>query len=135
MRNKTVKQEEGIRLDKWLWCARFFKTRKLAAEAIRNGRIRENGNRIKPSRTIMPGDCISIRKGPFTWTITILALAQTRLPVSEAEKSYHEHQDSMEARNNLALQLKSGKAATPRPRGRPDKRERRELIRFTRHRG
>lgn len=123
-----------MRLDKWLWCARFFKTRKQATDAIRNGRVRENGNRIKPARTVMPGDCISIRKGPFTWTITILALAQTRLSAPGAEKLYQEHQDSMDARNDLSLQLKSDLAKTPRPRGRPDKRERRNLIRFTRHR-
>jgi ribosome-associated heat shock protein Hsp15 len=123
-----------MRLDKWLWCARFFKTRRLAADAIRSGRVRDGGQRVKVSRSIRPGDSISIRKGPYTWTVTIESLARNRLPAAEAVRLYSEHPDSIEARTQLALQLKSDLARTPRPPGRPDKRERRKLIRFTRRR-
>lgn len=135
MQDKTDTPTQGMRLDKWLWCARFFKTRRLAGDAIRNGRVREGGNRIKASRTIRPGDCISVRKGPFTYTVTVQATADNRLPAAEAVKLYSEHRDSSEARHKLARQLKGEKAVIPRPRGRPDKRQRRELIRFTRRRG
>lgn len=124
-----------MRLDKWLWCARFFKTRKLAADAIKSGRVREGGQRIKVSRSIRPGDSISIRKGPYAWTVTIEALAGNRVSAGEAVRLYTEQPDSISAREATALKLKSDLARTPRPHGRPDKRERRELIRFTRRRG
>lgn len=122
-----------MRLDKWLWGARFFKTRNQARDAIRNGRVREGGQRIKPSRSIRPGDRLDIRRGPFTHTVTVMNLTDRRLPAADAIKLYTEDRDSIERREQLALQLRTDKAGVPRPRGRPDKRKRRELIRFLRH--
>ncbi len=121
MSDKHGTETEGMRLDKWLWCARFFKTRKLAADAIASGRVREDGRRIKPARSIRPGDCITVRKGPFSYTVTIRDTVRSRLSAPEAENLYVEHEDSKEARHALSLQLKSAGARTPRPDHRPDK--------------
>lgn len=130
-----VDQSGSMRLDKWLWCARWYKSRGLARDAIGNGRVREHGRRIKPARSIRPGDRLEIRRGPFTYVLTITSLATTRLPAREAAGLYEEHPDSIASREQLAMEMKTDKARVPRPRARPDKRERRELIRFIRERG
>ena len=119
-----------MRLDKWLWCARFFKTRSQAAAAIRSGKVKVGGNRPKPARTVTAGESLQIRKGPYEYRINIQALSQQRLSASAAASLYTEDPDSINEREQLAEQLKAESAAQPRPKRRPSKRERREIIRF-----
>jgi len=126
-------KQKSMRLDKWLWCARFYKTRMLALAAIKSGKIRQDGNRVKPSRLISSGEVLSIKKGPYTQAITIQALSSHRQSASDAQKLYQETDESIKTRNRLLQQLKINNAQIPRSRGRPGKRDRRKLIEFTRH--
>ena len=120
-----------MRIDKWLWCARFYKTRGLAAEAVKKGRVQVNNNRIKPALSVHPGDEIRIRSGPYTRLITVLALAAGRKGAAEAAQLYREDPASIEQRNIIAGQLKLNNAMHNRPgRGRPTKRERRQIVDF-----
>ena len=118
---------ESQRLDKWLWCARFYKTRALAVEAIQGGHVHVNGQRAKPSRAIRPGDRLRITRGFETWEITIESLATRRGPATEAQKLYTEDEQSREHREALREQRR---LSAPRPAKRPDKRDRRRIIRF-----
>ncbi len=118
---------ESRRLDKWLWCARFYKTRALAVEAIQGGHVHVNGQRAKPSRAIRPGDRLRITRGFETWEITIESLATRRGPATEAQKLYTEDEQSREHREALREQRR---LSAPRPAKRPDKRDRRRIIRF-----
>jgi ribosome-associated heat shock protein Hsp15 len=122
----------SVRLDKWLWCARFFKTRRLATDAVNNGRIRMDGKRLKPSRMVTAGDVLTVRRGPYTHTITILEVAHSRKPADAAARLYEEHTDSVEIRRQLAQQIRANSNALPQSRGRPTKHDRRALIRFRR---
>lgn len=121
-----------MRLDKWLWCARFFKTRSLATTAIKTGKIHVNGERPKPGKTVVAGAELAIRRGAFEYRIRIMELPHNRLNAAEAQKLYIEDQDSITAREQLALQLKANAISQPRPHGRPTKRERRQLLQFQR---
>jgi len=123
---------DSLRLDKWLWYARFYKTRQLAIEAIKAGKIKSDGNRVKPSRMVRPGDIYTINRSPYACTITVKALASRRGTASEAAVLYEESQQSINARLLLAEQLKLNDAMAPRSHGRPTKRERRKLVQFTR---
>lgn len=127
------KMTESMRLDKWLWCARFYKTRKLALEAIKAGRIKYQGNRVKPSRIIKTGEEYLIKRGPYTQVISVLELSASRRSSIEAALLYQESKDSIEKRKQLLQQLKISNAMAPRSHGRPSKRDRRKLIDFTRH--
>ena len=118
---------ESQRLDKWLWCARFYKTRALAVEAIQGGHVHVNGQRVKPSRAIHPGDRLRITHGGDEWVLTINALASRRGPATEAQKLYTEDEESRKRRETLREQRR---LAAPRPAKRPDKRDRRRIIRF-----
>ena len=130
--NKNSQYEITIktRLDKWLWAARFYKTRHLAAEAINGGHIHLNGQRTKPSRVISLGDKLSIHKTPFTFEITVEGLSIKRGPAKEAQLLYHELEDSIEKREKLAEQRKLNADQFPHAERRPDKRDRRRIIRF-----
>lgn len=131
MTEKNVNQMNAMRIDKWLWCARFFKTRGLAAEAVKKGRIQVNNNRIKPAFAIRPGDEARIRSGPYTRQITVLALAAGRKGATEAAELYREDPASIEQRKIIADQIKLNGALQQRTgRGRPTKRERRQLVNF-----
>jgi len=130
---KTIEAITSMRLDKWLWCARFFKTRQLAAEAIRAGKIKVDGIRVKPARSVRTGDVYTITHSPFAYTITVKSLADRRGPASEAAKLYEENPQSIAARTLLQEQLKLHNNLTPRSQGRPTKRERRKLVKFTRN--
>lgn len=121
-----------MRLDKWLWCARFFKTRALAADAVKTGKVLVDGIRPKPAKTISPGMRLKIHRGPYEYCLTIEALAAQRQSAADAASLYHETADSIAVRETLARQLKTEAALQPRPKGRPTKRERRELVRFNR---
>lgn len=123
---------ESMRLDKWLWCTRFYKTRALAATAIKGHKVSVNNQAIKAAKNIRTGDIVEIRKTPYQYTITILKLAQNRLSATQAALLYDEDKDSMQRREELSAQMKADAASFPRTRGRPTKRDRREIIRFTR---
>lgn len=120
-----------LRLDKWLWAARFYKTRALATEAIQGGHVHLNQTRVKPSRNVQVGDTLSIRKGTYEFVVEVLALSSRRGPAGEAQKLYHENEDSRKKREALAEQHRLLAANQPRVQGKPDKRARRQIIRFT----
>lgn len=132
MANKKTKDEAQIktRLDKWLWAARFYKTRHLAAEAINGGHVHHNGNRVKPSRVIQLTDKLSIHKTPFTFEIIVNGLSVRRGPAKEAQLLYTELEESIKKRETLAAQRKLDAAQFPHAERRPDKRDRRRIIRF-----
>ncbi|HUT41987.1 MAG TPA: S4 domain-containing protein [Gammaproteobacteria bacterium] len=121
---------ETMRIDKWLWAARFYKTRALATEAINGGKVHLNGSRIKPSRQLVAGDVLSIRKGPYRFEVSVVKLSAQRRPAGEARTLYLESAESADARHALYAQRKlEGHNAVQRER-RPDKRTRRLIHRF-----
>jgi ribosome-associated heat shock protein Hsp15 len=120
-----------VRLDKWLWAARFFKTRALAAEAIGGGKITMRGDRVKPARPLQVGDEIAIRLGPYEHVVRVRALSARRGPASVAQELYEETSDSLAARLKLAEQLRMAPAALVYDeKGRPTKRDRREIEKW-----
>ena len=119
-----------VRLDKWLWAARFYKTRGLASEAIAGGKVQVNGDRAKRARPVQPGDEIRIRQGPYEHHVVVRALSARRGPASAAAELYEETSASLAAREAMALQLKSLQAAFVPDKGRPTKKDRRELGRL-----
>jgi ribosome-associated heat shock protein Hsp15 len=119
----------SLRVDKWLWAARLFKTRGLAAEAIASGKVDINGTRAKPAKPVRIGDRLRVRRGPYLYDLEVLLVSARRGPASEAEKLYLETPESRVARETLSAQLKLNVAAQPL--GRPSKRDRRKIIRFT----
>ena len=130
MSNKDDKSSDSMRLDKWLWCARFYKTRGLASDAIKTGKVKINGERIKPARNIKIGEVVAIRRGPYNFEITILSLSKTRLSADKAAQLYQEHEQSITNREMTAQQLNASNAMFPPSKGRPTKRERRDLNKF-----
>ncbi len=124
-------QEDGrLRLDKWLWAARFFKTRALAAEAVEGGKVEVNGDRPKRARALQVGDEIRIRLGPYEHIVLVRALSARRGPASEAAGLYEETVASRTKREELAIQLKSLHAVFGPDKGRPTKKDRREIQRL-----
>ena len=119
-----------VRLDKWLWAARFYKTRGLASDAIAGGKVQVNGDRAKRARPVQPGDEIRIRQGPYEHHVGVRALSGRRGPASAAAELYEETPASRAAREAMALQLKSIHAAFVPDKGRPTKKDRRELGRL-----
>lgn len=130
MPKQHEKESHSMRLDKWLWCARFYKTRAMAANAIKSGKIIINNEKVKPSRTVEKGAKIKIRKGPYIFDIEILSLPKARKSAKEAVMFYQESHESMEKREMLSTQLKLAAMNSPRTDGRPTKRNRRQLIQF-----
>ena len=121
--------QQKLRIDKWLWAARYFKTRALAADAIECGKVQVNAMRVKPAKLIGAGDMLSIRLGPYQHVVEVLGLSNKRGPASEAQKLYQETEESRQKRETLAQELK----AQPEPaqhEGRPTKRDRREIEKF-----
>jgi ribosome-associated heat shock protein Hsp15 len=122
---------EPVRIDKWLWAARFFKTRNLASKAVDGGKVRLNGEGAKPSREIKPGDELAIRVGELEWVVEVKALSRQRGPAAQAALLYAEREDSR-VRRQAALALRK---AEPHPaagvKGRPTKKDRRLIHRFT----
>jgi ribosome-associated heat shock protein Hsp15 len=121
-------QTDTVRIDKWLWAARFYKTRSLASEAVSGGKVHVNGQRAKPSRTLRPGDTLLISRNEIEYTITILALSERRGPAPEAQKLYRETDDSIQRRELAASQRRLTAGNAPAPQRRPNKRDRRLLI-------
>ena len=118
----VIAPDAEVRLDKWLWAARFFKTRQLAVEAINGGKVQVNGQRAKPGRGIRPGTRLAIHKGSLAWELEVLAVNTQRRPASEAALLFHEDE---------ASRLRREAGPLERPGERPTKRDRRQLERFT----
>jgi len=119
-----------MRLDKWLWAARFFKTRALAVEAIEGGRVSVAGERVKPAKEIKPGDAVTIRRPPFEFAVSVKALSDKRGPASVAATLYEETEESRARRATIAAEMKS--MPQPRFKGRPTKKTRRDYERWLR---
>ena len=119
-----------VRIDKWLWAARFFKTRSLAADAIAGGKVQVNGERVKRARPLQVGDEVRIRLGPYEHLVVVRGLSDRRGPAAQAAALYEEKEASRAAREALALQLKSVHSVFLPERGRPTKKDRREIRRF-----
>lgn len=121
---------EPVRLDKWLWAARFFKTRALAVEAINGGRVSVNGDRAKPAKELRVGDRLAIRRPPFEHVVVVKALSARRGSASVAAGLFEETAESRARRATLAAEMK----ALPQPRfpGRPTKKTRRDYERWLR---
>ena len=124
--------DESMRIDKWLWAARFFKTRSLAAQAVGGGKVEINGERSKPSRIVRTGDKLAIRRGPYEWTITVKAVSRLRGPAAQAQLLYAETEESAQKRQAAIAQLKLERPPEFDTPGRPSKKDRREIARFTR---
>ena len=124
--------ENKVRADKWLWAARFFKTRALASEAIQGGHVHINGSRIKPSRPVAIGDEIKIQKGNESFLISVTGISAKRGPANQAQLLYSEHESSIAKRAMLQEERRLFRSDNPAPRKRPDKRSRRHIIRFVR---
>lgn len=122
---------DSVRLDKWLWAARFFKTRSLATEAIAGGKVDLNGDRAKPAKAVKPGDEIRLRIGHYEHILIVRELGERRGPASVAQTLYEETEASRAERERLAMQLKMAPAAfVYEEKGRPTKKDRRDLSRF-----
>jgi len=119
--------DDSLRVDKWLWAARFYKTRSLAAEAVGGGKVQVNGGRAKPARPVKVGDRLQINKAGFDYSITVLALSAQRGPATQARTLDEESEESRQRREALQAQHRLAAASTPRPPSRPDKKARRQL--------
>lgn len=119
--------DDRVRIDKWLWAARFYKTRSLAAEAIAGGKVQVNGERVKRAKPMQIGDEVRIRQGPYEHQIVVRELSERRGPAADAARMYEEKPESRAAREAMALKLKSLHAAFVPERGRPTKKDRREI--------
>ena len=119
-----------VRLDRWLWAARFFKTRALAAAAIGGGKVEVNGERAKRAKPITVGDRLKIRRGMFDYLVVVQALSEHRGPVATAASLYSEDMEGKRRRERLADQLRVAPSLRYEGKGRPTKRERREIDRL-----
>jgi ribosome-associated heat shock protein Hsp15 len=121
-----------VRLDKWLWAARFFKTRSAAATAVDGGKIDVNGDRAKRSRLLQAGDVVVLRRPPYEHHIVVRGVSEVRGPAKEAVALYEETAESRAAREKLAYQIKNAPVLTFHGTGRPTKRDRRVIDRLKR---
>jgi ribosome-associated heat shock protein Hsp15 len=122
---------DSVRLDKWLWAARFFKTRSLATEAVTGGKVDVNGERAKPAKLVRPGDEIRLRVGPYEHILIVRELGERRGPASVAASLYEETEASRAERERLAAQLRLAPSGfVYENKGRPTKKDRRDLSRF-----
>jgi ribosome-associated heat shock protein Hsp15 len=131
---EKLETRSEIRIDKWLWAARFYKTRSLAADAVAGGKVALNGGRPKPSRVIRPGDRLSIRRGPFEWNIIVKGTSNYRGPASDAEMLYEESEESRFRRQAAKAQLKLERPPDFDSSRRPSKKDRRAISKFTNRR-
>jgi ribosome-associated heat shock protein Hsp15 len=120
-----------MRLDKWLWAARFFKTRTLAQQAVAAGRVQLNGDRTKPAHEVKAGDMVLVRVADWRWELKVLALSERRGPAAEARKLYGETQASRAERERLGDLHRWGTEPAATLKGRPTKRDRRLIDDFT----
>ncbi len=123
-------EQERLRIDRWLWCARFFKTRSVAAEAVRAGHVRLNGQRVKPAHAVKVGDALNVElRDDSARDVRVAAIPARRGPAPEAATSYVETEESIERRRVAVEQRGLRPAFAPPTSGRPDKRTRRLLLR------
>jgi len=120
----------GVRIDKWLWAARFFKTRGLAAKACELGRVESHNQFVKPAREVKVGDMLRIKTESGDFQVEILQLSEVRGPASVAQALYRETEESREQRQKIREERKLMNAFSPAPTGRPSKRDRRRIIQF-----
>ncbi|KAA6182691.1 RNA-binding S4 domain-containing protein [Thiohalocapsa marina] len=125
----TTDEAGSQRLDKWLWAARFFKTRPLAVEAINGGKVQVDGQRVKPGRAIRPGTRLTVHKGELEWCIQVMQLSRQRRPASEAALLYQEDEQSRLKRQEQVRERRERGLQAP-THGRPTKRDRRRLSEF-----
>ncbi|QLB43507.1 ribosome-associated heat shock protein Hsp15 [Mannheimia pernigra] len=130
MKNKNEKEKQEIRLDKWLWAARFYKTRTIAKAMIEGGKVHYNGQRAKVSKAVEIGATIKLRQGNEEKEIEVLALNDQRRGALEAQLLYQETEKSVNHREAMAFARKANALSMPHPDRRPNKKERRELIKF-----
>lgn len=119
-----------VRLDKWLWAARFYKTRALAKEAVEGGKVHYNSQRCKPGRLVQLGATLTLRLGWQEKTVVVDDISERRRGAPEAQKLYHETEDSLKKREDLSWQRKTMQAAQLPPARRPSKKDRRDIQRF-----
>jgi len=119
----------GLRVDRWLWCARFFKTRSLAGQAVRSGHVRLNGQRTKPAHAVKIGDALMILRDTVEFEVTVAAIPAHRGPAAEALLCFAESPESIERRRAQAEAHAAAPVPTAPTRGRPDKRTRRLMLR------
>ena len=120
----------SFRMDKWLWAARFFKTRSLASRACDLGRVQSHKQPVKPAREVRVGDLLQIRTPSGDFEVEVLLLSEVRGPASVAQTLYRETESSRELRIRLAQERKAAMSFNPGPSGRPSKRDRRKIIQF-----
>jgi ribosome-associated heat shock protein Hsp15 len=124
----TGERSDGVRLDKWLWAARFFRTRALASDAIDGGKVDVNGAKAKRARLVRLGDEVRLRQPPMEWILEVRAVSERRGPATVAQTLYGETAASRAAREAIAAQLRAGAAGGET--GRPSKRDRRDIARL-----
>jgi ribosome-associated heat shock protein Hsp15 len=130
LKKRGAAAAERQRIDKWLWAARFFKTRALAVEAIRSGHVRWNGQVPKPAREVASGDTLDVALGPMRWTVVVRALDERRGPAAEAQQLYEETAESRARRAALKENLRLAPAPGSGLKGRPTKKARRQSRKF-----
>jgi len=131
MQNRPAASEtEAVRLDKWLWAARFFKTRSLATDAVNGGKVELNGQRPKPAKEVKVGDLLRIRVGPFVHAVMVRALSDRRGPASAAALLFEESAESIAARERLREQHRLAPSVQYEEGGRPTKKDRRTMSAF-----
>lgn len=128
--SQMEEEKEAVRLDKWLWAARFYKTRTLAKEMIDGGKVHYKGQRSKPNKIVEVGATLKIRQGSDEKEIVVLALSTQRRSAPEAQLLYRETEQSIANREKLAMARKMNALSMPHPDRRPDKKERRDLLKF-----
>ncbi|MFU2075960.1 MULTISPECIES: ribosome-associated heat shock protein Hsp15 [Gallibacterium] len=129
-KDKHQQEQENYRLDKWLWAARFYKTRTLAREMIDGGKVHYNGQRTKPSKEVEIGAMIKLRQGNDEKEVQVLALSNLRKAAPLAQQLYQETEESIKRREQLAWARKANALSMPNPERRPNKKERRDLLKF-----
>jgi ribosome-associated heat shock protein Hsp15 len=123
--------QERVRIDRWLWAARFYKTRSLATDAVHGGKVDVNGERAKPARLVRIGDLIGVRQPPFEWLVVVRGLAERRGPARTAQALYEETDESLAARHRLQEQLRTVQPLfVYEEKGRPTKKDRRKIDRW-----
>lgn len=129
-KDKHQQEQESYRLDKWLWAARFYKTRTLAREMVDGGKVHYNGQRTKPSKEVEIGAMIKLRQGNDEKEVQVLALSNQRKAAPLAQQLYQETKESIKKREQLAWARKANALSMPNPERRPNKKERRDLLKF-----
>ncbi|MDO5055075.1 MAG: ribosome-associated heat shock protein Hsp15 [Pasteurella oralis] len=129
-KEKKQQEQEDVRLDKWLWAARFYKTRTIAKEMIDGGKVHYNGQRTKPNKSVEVGGIIKLRQGNEEKEVEVIALSSQRRGAPEAQLLYKETEKSVEQRAKMAITRKINALTMPHPDRRPNKKERRDLLKF-----